>query len=156
IDVHGPSPKALAAGTVASLLIFATLTLSFQTKAIPNVLAYIGSKGPDLRSHALPPMTTAPQAVTKDSDAHHDLTAAIADNLKQLYVDRALGRQLSDALLAHEKNGDYKPFDVGANLAARINRDIQITARGLGIPRGVFVADVVYSERPLPTGAPPP
>lgn len=45
---------------------------------------------------------------------------------------------------------------MGANLAARINRDIQTTSRALGIPRGVFVADVVYSARPLPTGPPPP
>ena len=157
IDVHGPSSKALAAGTLASLLIrFATLTMSFQAKAIPNVLAYIGAKGPVVRSHVLLTMTAAPEAVTKASETQHDLIAAIAGKLKELYVDRRLGRQLSDGLLAHEKNGDYKASDMGSSLAASINRDIQITARGLGIPRGLFVADVVYSERPLPTGPSPP
>jgi hypothetical protein len=88
--------------------------------------------------------------------AQHELIAAIAGNLKQRHVDQAVGRRLSDAVLTHEKNGDYKSFGLGANLAARINHDIQDAARGLGIPRGVFVADVVYSERPLPNGAPPP
>jgi hypothetical protein len=151
------SPKALTAGILASLLIwFATLTLSFQPKAIPNVMPYIGTKGPVVRSHALPKMTTAPQAVTKDSKSQHELIAAIAGKLKELYVDRGLGRQLSDGVLAHEKHGDYIASGLGSDLAARINRDIQITARGLGIPRGTFIADVVYSERPLPTGPPPP
>ena len=155
IDFHGPSPKALAAGTLASLLIwFATFTLSFQPQAIPNVPAYIGNKGPVVRSHVLLTMTAAPEAVTKASETQHDLIAAIAGKLKELYVDRGLGRQLSDGVLAHEKNGDYIA-SVGSDLAARINRDIQITARGLGIPRGLFVADVVYSERPLPTGPSP-
>jgi C-terminal processing protease CtpA/Prc len=45
---------------------------------------------------------------------------------------------------------------MGADLAARINADIQTTSRALGIPAGVFVANVVYSARPLPTGPPPP
>jgi C-terminal processing protease CtpA/Prc len=45
---------------------------------------------------------------------------------------------------------------MGANLVARVNTDIQTTARALGIPRGVFVADVVYNARMLPTGPPPP
>jgi hypothetical protein len=157
IDVHGPGPKAFAAGTLASFLIWlATLTLSFQPKTIPNVLANIGTKGRAVRSLALPAMTTAPHAVTKDPESQHDLIAAIAGKLKELYVDRGLGRQLSDGLLTHEKNGDYITSDVGSDLAARINRDIQITAHGLGIPSGIFVADVVYSDRPLPSGPAPP
>jgi C-terminal processing protease CtpA/Prc len=45
---------------------------------------------------------------------------------------------------------------MGASLAAHVNTDIQTTARALGIPRGVFIADVVYRARMLPTGPPPP
>jgi hypothetical protein len=34
---------------------------------------------------------------------------------------------------------------MGASLAARINEDLQTASRAVGIPRGIFVADVVYS-----------
>ena len=58
-------------------------------------------------------------------------------------------------MLACDKKGEYESLDM-ADLAARINKDIQTTSRALGIPRGLFIADVVYSARPLPTGPPPP
>lgn len=155
IDVDGPRPEALAAGLLMSILMFATFTLSFQPKVLPGAPAHLGkasgSAKPSANSN-----DSAQQAVATDPEAHHTLIAAIAANLKQLYVDRAIGERLADALLAHDKNGDYESFDMGANLAARVNTDIQTTARALGIPRGAFVADVVYSARPLPTGPPPP
>src|SRR6476659_3024066 len=82
------------------------------------------------------------------SEARHDVIAAIVANLKQFYFDRAIGHRLGDDLLVHEKNGDYESLD-RAQLAARINADIQTAGRGLGIARGVFVADVLFSLRPL-------
>ena len=109
-----------------------------------------GSGIPGADSH-----DSAQQAAATDPEAHHKLIAAIAANLKQLYVDRAIGQRLADALLAYDKNGEYKSLDMAADLAARINKDIQTTSRALGIPRGVFIADVVYSARPLPTAPPP-
>jgi hypothetical protein len=140
---------------LTSIFMFATFTLSFQPKVLPNAPAHLGeasgSEKPGADSN-----DSGQQAVATDPEVHHKLIAAIAANLKQLYVDRAIGQQLADALLAHDKHGDYESFDMRANLAARINRDIQTTGRALGIPRGVFVADVVYSARPLPTGPPPP
>lgn len=145
----------LAVGMLTSIFMFATFTLSLQPTVLPNAPAHLGeasgSEKPGADSN-----DSARQAVATDPEANHKLIAAIAANLKQLYVDRAIGQQLADALLAHDKNGDYESFDVGADLAARINRDIQTTGRALRIPRGVFVADVVYSARPLPTGPPPP
>lgn len=155
IDIHGPRPEALAAGMLTSIVMFATFTLLLQPKALPNAPAHLsersGSEMPGADSNH-----SAQQAIATDPEAHHKLMAAIAANLKQLYVDRAIGQQLADALLARDKNGDYESLDMGASLAARINRDIQTTSRALGIPPGVFVADVVYSARPLPTGPPPP
>jgi len=82
-----------------------------------------------------------------DPEARHKLIAAIALNLRQLYFDRAIGQQLADAVLVHEKKGEYESLDTGADLAARMNRDIQAASRALGIAGGVFVADVVHSER---------
>ena len=120
-----------------SMLRFAIFTLLFQSGVVAH--------------------SPSPQAAATDPEARHALVAAIAANLKQLYVDRAVGQQLADALLAHDRNGDYDSFAIEATLAARINTDIQATSRALRIPlAGVFVADVVYSERPLPTGPPPP
>jgi hypothetical protein len=155
IDVHGPRPEALAAGLLTSIFMFATFTLSFQPNVLPNAPAHLGKASGSARLGA-DSNDSGQQAVATDPEAHHTLIAAIAANLKQLYVDRSVGQQLADAVLAHDKNGDYESFDMGANLAARINTDIQTTGRALGIPRGVFVADVVYSARMLPTGPPPP
>jgi len=98
----------------------------------------------------------AQQTSATEPETHHKVVAAIAATLKQLYVDRRIGQELADALLAHDKNGDYESLDMGPNFATRLNADIQTASRALRVPRGVFVADVVYSARPLPTGPPPP
>jgi hypothetical protein len=155
IDVHGPRPEALAAGMLTSVFMFATFTLSFQPKVLPTAPPHLG-KASGSATPGADSNDSAQRAVATDPEARHTLIAAIAANLKQRYVDRAIGQRLADALLAHDKNGDYESFDMDANLAARINTDIQTTGRALGIPRGVFVADVVYSARMLPTGPPPP
>ena len=155
IDSDGPRPEALAVGMLASLLMFATFTLLLQPKALPNALAYLSERS-GFETPGADSNHSTQQTLAADREAHHKLIAAIAANLRERYVDRAIGRQLADALLARDKKGDYASLDMGANLAARINRDIQTVSRALGIPRGVFVANVVYSARPLPTGPPPP
>lgn len=154
IEAHGPRPEALAAGLLMSILLFASFTLLFQPKAPPDAPLAVRDGGGSA-APAADPKDSAPEAVTTDPQARHKLIAAIAANLKQYYVDRAIGQQLADALLASDKAGEYASF-YGGNLAARINTDIQTASRALGIPPGVFVADVVYSARPLPTGPPPP
>ena len=157
IEVHGLRPEALAAGILTSILLFASFTLLFQATEPTKTPAQL-SEGPG--SEVPVPAGDAdefdPRAVVTDPEARHKLIAAIALNLRQLYFDRAIGQQLADAVLVHEKKGEYESLDTGADLAARMNRDIQAASRALGIPGGVFVADVVYSERALPTGPPPP
>src|SRR6185369_15726132 len=96
------------------------------------------------------------QAVVNGGDERHDLIAAIAANLQQRYYDPAVGRQLADAILAFEKNGRYNAVATGPELAQRITDDIHTTSIAIGIPKGTFVADVVYSEMVLPSGPPPP
>ncbi len=157
IEVHGPRPEALAAGMLTSILLFASFTLLFQAHTPLNTPAQFSEgSGSGSEAPAGDVDDFAPHAVTSDPDARHKLIAAIALNLKQLYFDRGIGQQLADALLAHDRSGEYDSLDTGESLAARINSDIQATSRVLGIPPGVFVADVVYSARPLPTGPPPP
>jgi hypothetical protein len=155
IDVHRPRRDALAVGLLMSMLMFATFTLLLQPTAPPNAPAHL-SKWSGAALQGAGPNRFAQQATATDAETHHKLIAAIAANLKQRYVNRGIGQQLAEALLAHHKNGGYESLDMGANLADRINADIQTASRALGIPRGVFVADVVYSARPLPTGPPPP
>ncbi|HVH86970.1 MAG TPA: S41 family peptidase, partial [Terriglobales bacterium] len=153
IEVHGPRPEALAAGMLTSLLMFASFML-FQPKALPNTRPQVGG-GFGSEMPGAPSNNSAQQAAAADPEARHKLIVAIAANLKQRYVNRVMGQQLADALLASEKNGEYESPDIGADLAARINTDIETTSRALGIPPGEFVADVVFSARPLPTGPPP-
>ena len=155
IEVHAPRPAALAAGLLASMLMFAGFTLFFQPSAPPNTPAQLG-RGSASETAGAASNDSAQQAAATDSEARHELVAAIAANLKEHYVDRVIGQQLAGALLAHDKNGEYTSLGMGPDLAARFNVDIQTTSRRLGIPPGVFVADVVYSARPLPTDPPPP
>jgi hypothetical protein len=155
IEVHGPRPEALAAGMLTSMLLFASFTLLFQPKTLPNRPAQLG-EGSGVETPGADSNDSGQVTVVPDSEGHRELVAAVAANLKQFYVDRAIGQQLAEDLLAHHQKGDYNSLDLGPDLAARINRDIQATSRALGIPRGVFVADVVYSARPLPAGPPSP
>ncbi len=155
IEVHGLRPQALAAGILTSILLFAGFTLLFQATKPTKTPAQL-SEGPGSEVPASDADEFDPRAVATDPESGHKLIAAIALNLRQLYFDRAIGQQLADAVLVHETKGEYEPLDTGADLAARINRDIQAASRALGIPSGEFVAEVVYSERALPTGPPPP
>jgi len=155
IEIEGPRPRALAAGTLTSVLLFASFTLLFQPTTLPTVPPQLGD-GSGSESPGGDSDDFSVQAVVPDPQARHKLVAAIAANLQQFYVDRATGRELADALLKADTKGEYEKLDFGNDLTARINRDIQTTARALGIPRGMFVADVVYSAQPLPTGPPPP
>jgi hypothetical protein len=146
IEGHGPRPRALATGMLASIFILASFTLLFQAAPPPVAIAQFGGSG----------FLAPQQAAASDSEPRLELVSVIATYLKQFYVHRPIGQQVADALLAHKKNGAYATLGTGAALAARINSDIQTASRALGIPRGVFVADVVYSPQPLPTGPPPP
>src|SRR5688500_5387474 len=42
IEVHGPRPGALAAGMLTSILMFASFTLLFQPRALPNATTQLG------------------------------------------------------------------------------------------------------------------
>lgn len=153
IEVRGPSPAALAAGMLASMLLFTGFTLLFQPATVPNTRALPGRGS----ASDTPAATSGVQGAAATVDAaRHELIAAIAANLRQRYVDRAIGRKLADSLLARDRNGDYDAFELGPDLAARLTRDIYRASGALGVPPGIFVADVVYSAHPLPRKSPAP
>jgi hypothetical protein len=134
---------------------FAGFQLLFQPRPLRNPPAQLREGSASAMTGANP-NDPAPQAVAADLAADHKLIPAIAENLKQLYVNRAIGQQLADRLLASDKKGEYASLGMGTDLATRLNRDIQSITRALGVPAGVFVADVIYSARPLPSGPAPP
>lgn len=154
IEVHRPRPEALAAGMLTSMVMFACFALLFQPRTFPSAPARLGD-GSGAETTASESSDSEQPVIAGDSE-RHSLIAAVADILKQRYVDRAIGRQLADELLTHEKNGHYESLSTGTELAQRITADIQQTSRAVGIPAGSFVADVVHSAQPIPIGPPPP
>jgi hypothetical protein len=155
IEAHRPRPEALTAGMLTSMLMLACFALLFEPRTFPSAPAQVG-EGSGADPAAFESSDSAQQVVASEAGGRHSLIAAVAENLRQRYVDRAIGQQLADALLAYEKNGRYESVSTGPELAERITADIHQTSRAIGIPAGSFVADVVYSTRPLPIGPPPP
>src|SRR5579859_602842 len=68
--------------------------------------------------------------------------AAVA-NLKQYYVYPEIAQKTSDALLAHEKNGDYDAVKEGGAFAALLTKQMRDTSQDMHL-------DVLYSQEPLP------
>lgn len=68
---------------------------------------------------------------------------AAIENLQKHYVDRAVAQKMADALLAHQKHGDYGAVTDGRAFAALLTRELREVSRDLHL-------DVVYSETPLP------
>jgi hypothetical protein len=139
------------------MLMLASFALLFQPRIFPPAPAQLGqgSGGEPTGSES----ADSDQQVVgggPESDARHELIALVATNLQERYVDRSIGRQLADALLAFEKNGRYASIATGPELADKLTADIYETGRAIGIPPGAFVADVIYSARELPVGPPPP
>jgi class 3 adenylate cyclase len=155
IGVHRPSPVALTVGMVVTTLMFTALTQVFQEPltAVEFLSGRFWGKGQGGGSNHSPQQQQ--QTIARDREARHELVADIAANLKERYHDRAIGQHLSDALLAQDKSGAYDWLGVGASLAARLNADIQKASRRLDMPRGLFVADVVYIATPR-SGPPAP
>lgn len=155
IEARRPRTEALAGGVLLSMLLFGGFALLFQPKTPPMR----ATNDRPSRTHA--PVRGAgvdesASAAKIASSGRHQLVAVLADTVRHRYFDRTAGDRLADTLLARDKKGDYEAIPDDVKLAAQLNVDLQSASRGLGIPAGVFVADVVYSERPLPTGPPPP
>ena len=151
---HRPRPEAIAAGTLTSMLMLASFALLLQPRVFPPAPAQLGegSGGEPAGFES----DGSEQQVVVGGSGGPPLVALVAATLKDRYFDDAIGQQLANALLAFEKNGRYRSIGSGPELAERITDDIDNTSRAIGIPPGAFVADVVYSAQPLPTGPPPP
>lgn len=74
---------------------------------------------------------------------HHRVIASAAANLKQHYFNRAVGAQMSDALLAHETRGDDNVATDGAAFASLLTRQMRDVSHDNHL-------DLIYSRDPLP------
>jgi len=155
IEQHGPKPHVMAIGFFTSALMFASFALLLRPMEFPNAPAQLG-EGSGQGPEGFPSQDDSQAVAGNGAEQRHALIEAVAANLKQYYVDRAAGQQLADALLAYEKNGAYAKTATGPELVALLNAHIQDTGPAIGIPRGVFIADVVYTDFVLPDGPPPP
>jgi|GEM_PF-991973 len=89
--------------------------------------------------------STSPPAPSSPFDAaeRHRIVTAAADNLRRYYVHPEVGRQMSDALLAHEKRGDDNAATDGGAFASLLTRQTRDVSHDLHL-------DVIYSANPLP------
>ena len=154
IEGHRPRPSALAAGMLTSMTLFAGFTLLFQPRAMPDTPAQVGDVSGGEPTAASSSSDAEKEVVVGDSGV--TLVTVIAAHLQQRYVERAIGQQLASTLIAYEKSGRYAAIATWPELAKRITSDIYERGREMGIPPGAFVAEVIYSERPLPADPPLP
>jgi hypothetical protein len=73
----------------------------------------------------------------------------VIKNLKEHYVDREVAQKMADAVLAHEKNGDYRVVTEGGAFADLLTRQMRDVSHDMHL-------EVVYSRDRLPEhpGAP--
>lgn len=76
------------------------------------------------------------------AERHRVIRGAIA-NLKQHYVYPEVAQKTADALLAHEKSGDYDAVKDGEAFADLLTKQIRDASQDMHL-------DVVYSQDPLP------
>ena len=73
---------------------------------------------------ALPPGVT-PVNVVVDSDLRKRVIDGVNADLAEYYIDAPIAGQMEDALLAHEKAGDYEKNADGDAFAAQLTKDLQ-------------------------------
>ena len=76
------------------------------------------------------------------TERHRVIHTAVA-NLNQYYAYPEIAQKTSDALLAHEKNGDYETVNEGRAFAVLLTNQMRETSQDMHL-------DVVYSQEPLP------
>jgi hypothetical protein len=91
-----------------------------------------------------------PVAETKlDASERQRVIEAVITNLKEHYFDRVVAQRMADALLSHEKNGDYNAITDGSAFADLLTKQIREVSQDMHLM-------VVYSADPFPTGPPAP
>jgi hypothetical protein len=103
---------------------------------------------PDLSGRLAGGLLTRADAGIDVSEKKRVLDGAIA-NLREYYVYPSVAQKMINALLTHERNGDYKNETNGADFAALLTRQLQDVSHDRHLR-------VVYSAAELPDHAPGP
>jgi hypothetical protein len=157
LEGDSPRPGALLSGA---------LLLALIVTAIPLLIGRGGSYAPfgpwarqprtrsAARSAAVarPPQSanSAPAGSTNlDAAERRRVVDAVIANLRQHYVYPDIARKMADALLAHEKGGDYDAVTDGAAFAALLTTQIRDVSQDAHLI-------VEYRKEPLPDGPPGP
>ncbi len=136
---ESPHRGALFTGGLLSLLTLAAIPISIHLSA------------QQLKPPGAPRATTLPAVERGKLDAaerQRVIHVAIA-NLKRYYIDPAGARKIADALLAHEKNGDYDAVTDGPAFAALLAGQLRDVSHDAHL-------DLIYSQSPLHEGPPGP
>ena len=78
-----------------------------------------------------------------DATQRHRVIHAAVANLNQYYAYPEIARKTSDALLAHEKNGDYDTVKEGRAFAVLLTKQMRDASQDMHL-------DLIYSQNPLP------
>jgi hypothetical protein len=102
------------------------------TTALGNLLVKDGNP-PTVETfglRALPPGVT-PVNVTLDAAMRAKVIAGIDEDLAKYYIDPAVAKQMSDAIDAHAKAGDYNSITDGDAFAERLTTDMRAVSHDL-------------------------
>ena len=88
-------------------------------------------------------ISVADEGVKLDAAQRHRVVDAVIQNLKKHYIDPNIARTMTEALLAHEKNGDDDTVTNGRALAGLLTRQMRDVSHDMHL-------EVVYSQSPLP------
>jgi Peptidase family S41/N-terminal domain of Peptidase_S41 in eukaryotic IRBP len=80
-----------------------------------------------------------------DAAERNRIVEAAASNLKEHYFDRGAAQRMAEAMISHEKNGDYNATTDGSAFADLLTKQIREVSRDPHLM-------VVYSAEPLPPG----
>ena len=158
-----PRPAALLFGSVLSLValgMFWILLRHAGSYVRIGVLASGQSQGDSRFAQQRTPQAE-PQAGTSatnrtgggvlklDAAEHQRVIDAAVANLKEHYIYPHVAQKMAEALLAHEKVGDYDAITDGAAFAALLTGQLREVSHDLHL-------EVVYSQVPLPNRPPGP
>ncbi len=123
-------PSALLSGGVLSAIVLTTcwISLSYSRTPSPSAFPQFGNREDSAASSRMysdsnfPDTAPASRSVAPDNpldpaERKRVLSSTIA-NLKAHYVDRDAAQKVADALMAHEKHGDYSAITDRAGFAA--------------------------------------
>ncbi len=154
IESQSPRPEALLLGGVLSLAIIgASVPVSHMQGYLPFQAAPASHEPADTRGTAAgggPAQTGGERGVSSAPGAteQRNVVDEVLANLKEHYVDPVAAGKMAQALLTHEKAGEYDAITDGAALAALLTRQLRNESHDLHL-------DVIYSQSVLPDRPPP-